>query len=106
MISFKLCPVDGVALAGATAGWVAAPFGFVMLSAFAGTGLANATQLLQLDAQDGQLLDVQFVALQLAANLGTAHPTHVLGAGCSVFIAAGSFVVSFYSLRMLLKQSA
>ncbi|HFX2411365.1 hypothetical protein ACR40Y_32660 (plasmid) [Pseudomonas aeruginosa] len=41
-----------------------------MLSAFAGTGLANATQLLQLDAQDGQLLDVQFVALQLAANLG------------------------------------
>lgn len=81
-----------------------------MLSAFAGTGLANATQLLQLDAQDGQLLDVQFVALQLAANLGNAHPTHVLGAGmfggCSVFIAAGFFVVSFYSLRMLLKQSA
>lgn len=56
------------------------------------------------------MLDVQFVALQLAANLGNAHPTHVLGAGmfggCSVFIAAGFFVVSFYSLRMLLKQSA
>lgn len=56
---------------------------------------------------------VQWLAtapLVLDAETTNAHPTHVLGAGmfvgCSVFIAAGSVVGSFYSLRMLLKQSA